>query len=137
MTKLEDISTDRLKSTLENVNDGKAAKRLMIAQAYKDGEKVKVLASRYGIPQSTIYYWLDRFEEHSLAEALEDESRPGRPPKLSPEQRTEVESWLESPPNPPEANGEVEWTAERLKQRIRDEFDIEYSAPHVHRTFLQ
>ena len=135
MTKLEDISTDQLKSRLETVNDAKAAKRLMIAIAYKDGEKVKTLAARYGIPQSTIYYWLDRFEGQSLAEALEDEPKPGRPPKLAPEQRAEVESWLEQAPASSDAN-EEEWTAERLKQRIREEFDIEYSVPHVHRTFL-
>lgn len=137
MTKLKETSTIELRTTLESVNDAKAAKRLMIALAYKDGERVTTLVSRYGIPQSTIYYWLDRFEKHSVTQALEDEPRPGRPPKLTPDQRAEVESWLENPPAPPETNREKEWTAERLKQRIQDEFDIEYSIPHVYRTYLQ
>lgn len=59
----------------------------MVALAYEDGVNVKVLAAGYGIPQSAIYYWLDRFDTHPLAEALEDDARPGRPPKLSAHQR--------------------------------------------------
>lgn len=136
MSKLEGIDSDRLRTALRDAETPKAAKRLMVALAYKDGVNVKVLAARYGIPQSTIYYWLDRFDTQPLAEALEDDARPGRPPKLSADQRATVESWLESPPE--DADGEPEaWTAERLQQRIHEEFDVEYSVPHVSRTFLQ
>jgi len=131
MGKLEGFDVGQLQAALEEATSAKGAKRLMVALAYKDGVGTDVLSTRYGIPKSTVYYWLDRFEERGLEEALEDEHRPGRPPKLTVEQRTEVESWLADPPEDAE-----EWTAPRLQQRIVEEFGVEYSTAHVHRRFL-
>lgn len=131
MAKLEEIDADRLRAALEGATSAKSVKRLVIALAYKDGVNTDVLSTRYGIPQSTIYYWLDRFEERGLEEALVDEHRPGRPSKLTAEQRAEVESWLANPPE-----GAERWDAQRLQRRIAEEFDVEYSTAHVHRRFL-
>lgn len=131
MGKLEEFDVDQLQAALEEVTSAKGAKRLMVALAYKDGVDVGVLSGRYSIPQSTIYYWLDRFEERGLEEALEDEHRPGRPPKLTAEQRAEVESWVANPPAEAE-----EWDAQRLQQRIAEAFGVEYSTAHLHRQFL-
>jgi transposase len=103
--------------------------------AYKDGVDVTEIERRYGIPQSTVYYWLNRLEERPLQEALTDEGRPGRPPKLTAEQRATVDSWLSGPPESGD-EASVEWTAKRLRRRIRQEFDVDYSIPHVSRTFL-
>lgn len=63
MAKLSTVSVDDLHEALEGVSTGKAAKRLMIALAYKDGVAVATLSERYAIPQSTVYFWLDRFKE--------------------------------------------------------------------------
>jgi transposase len=135
MNKLEQLGREQLRAALDDAATAKAAKRLMVALAYKDGVHVETLSDRYGIPQSTIYYWLDRFETQPIGDAVEDETRPGRPPKLSDEQRAEVESWLTSPP---ESDDEpTEWTGARLQQRISEEFGVEYSVAHVSRTFLQ
>ena len=135
MSKLTQLGREELREALDEAATAKAAKRLMVALAYKDGVDVETLSDRYGIPQSTIYYWLDRFESQSIEDAIEDETRPGRPPKLSDEQRAEVESWLATPP---ESDDEpTEWTGARLQQRIDEEFGVEYSVAHVSRTFLQ
>ncbi|WP_276259075.1 helix-turn-helix domain-containing protein [Haloglomus litoreum] len=131
MVKLEGIDGARLRAALSEVETAKGAKRLMVALAYKDGVDVDVLTARYGIPQSTVYYWLDRFEERGLEDALEDDHRPGRPPKLTDEQRAAVETWLSDPPE-----GAERWTADRLRRRISEEFGVEYSAAHVGREFL-
>lgn len=136
MSKLEGVSTDRLRAALDDAEDAKAAKRLVVALAYKDGVDVDTIADRYGIPQSTIYYWLDRFDSRSVTDALRDEPRPGRPPKLSAEQRAEVNGWLEGSPDEFGYDAET-WTAERLRDHIREEFGVEYSVPHVARTFLE
>jgi transposase len=133
--KLEGVEAADLKSALEDAESAKAAKRLMIALAYKDGVDVTEIERRYGIPQSTVYYWLNRLEERPLQEALTDERRPGRPPKLTAEQRATVDSWLSGPPESGD-EASVEWTAKRLRRRIRQEFDVDYSIPHVSRTFL-
>lgn len=137
MEKLEDMSTATLKAALADATEGKAVKRIMIALAYKDGEDVTRLADRYGIPQSTIYYWLDRFEERPLSDAVADDPRPGRPRKLSAEQRAAVRSWLEHPPGSSTGDGASRWTAARLRERISEEFDVEYSTAHVYRMFLE
>lgn len=136
MRKLEQISTEELRTALDDADEAKAAKRLMVAIAYKDGVHVETLVERYGIPQSTIYYWLDRLEKQPLADALRDEPRPGRPPKLSEEHRAEVETWLEGSPQDVGLDAD-EWTSELLRDRIQDTFDVEYSEAHVHRLFFK
>lgn len=135
MGKLNAVSTRELQAELDRTEDAKAVKRLMVALAYKDGVEVGTISNRYDIPQSTIYYWLTRFEEQPLTDALEDEPRPGRPPKLSDEQRKEVASWIEAGPR--EAGYDRDsWLAEDLRDHICDTFGVRYSVPHVARTFL-
>lgn len=136
MNKLEGISTEKLWIALDDADEAKAVKRLMVALAYKDGVDVDTISERYGIPPSTIYYWLDRLENQPMADALQDKPRPGRPPKLSTEQRVEVETWLEGSPRDVGYDAEV-WTAEHLRDRIQDTFDIEYSEAHIHRLFFK
>jgi len=83
MNKLDSIDLAALRETLAETSDPKAVKRLMIALAYDDGVSVDALSERHGIPRSTIHSWLDRFEEDSIADAIRDKHRPGRPPLLS------------------------------------------------------
>lgn len=49
----------------------KAANRLIVAPPYNDDVNVTAASSRYGIPQSTIYYWIDWSKEQPLKNALE------------------------------------------------------------------
>lgn len=132
MNKLAEISTAALKEQLDHVDEAKAAKRLMVALAYKDGVDVDTMSERFGIPQSTIYYWLDRLEEGPLDQALVDDPRPGRPSKLSAEQRAAVETWVASSPRERGLDAE-EWAPELLREHIREEFDVTYSLGHVRR----
>lgn len=135
MSKLEDTSLDDLHSALHRAEEVKAAIRLMVAIAYKDGVSVASLSDRYDIPRSTVYYWLDRFEEHPLDEALADAPRPGRPPKLSESRREAVESWLAGPPEAQGIDAE-EWTPDLLRDHIQSTFGIDYSTGHVRRVFF-
>lgn len=50
MVKLATVAVANLHETLEGVSTGKAAKRLMVALAYKDGVSVETLSERYDIP---------------------------------------------------------------------------------------
>ncbi|WP_255197721.1 hypothetical protein [Halorarius litoreus] len=58
-----------------------------------------------------------------------------RPSKLSEEQAEEVASWLDASPDAFGFDTET-WDAETLRDQIHAAFDIEYSVPHVKRTFL-
>lgn len=135
MSKMDELSADHLRIALDEAEDAKVAKRLMVALAYKDGVDINTISKRYGILQSTIYYGLDRFENRPIADALQDESRPGRPSKLSAEQRAKVETWLENSPQKYKEDAEM-WTVELLRDRINDVFDVEYSEAHIRRLFL-
>lgn len=132
MDKLADITVASLREALENAENAKAAKRLMIALAYKDGVSVDDLSARYGLSRSTVYSWLDRFEYRSIDAAIHDDSRPGRPPKLDDSQQSALRAALESSP----ATFDYEqstWSPELLQQHIEREFEVTYSLGHVRR----
>lgn len=132
MDSLEHVSAEVLQTALDRTGDAKAAKRLMIALAYKDGVSVATMSDRYAVPKSTIYYWLERFEERSVEDAATDEHRPGRPPKLSAAQRKTVEEWLENPPHEYGYDRDS-WTSNLLRDRIESVFGVAYSEGHVRR----
>jgi transposase len=132
MNKLEDVDPDALRAALADADDAKTAKRLMIALAYRDGTPVETLSERYGVPKSTIYYWLDRFEERPIPEAIEDEERPGRPSKLDADERDRLARAIGQPPSE-YGLGDGEWTPEALQAFIEREFDVAYSLGHVRR----
>lgn len=94
MDKLTEMNVDDLQAALATASTVKAAKRLMIALAYTDGVRVETLSERHDIPRATVYWWLARFEHHSINEAIEDESRPGRPSKLNALQRERLSTGL-------------------------------------------
>lgn len=132
MTKLADISADQLREELAAATDPKAVKRLMIALSYKNGESVDELSDRFGIPASTVYYWLDRFEERPVGEAIADESRPGRPAKLDETQRQDLVSDLNQPPGEFDYES-ADWTPELVRIHLEDTYDVIYSLGHVRR----
>jgi len=136
MAALEGVTASELREALETAEDPKAVKRLMVALAYLDGVPVGTLVDRYGVPQSTVYSWLDRFEERSLADAIHDDERPGRPPKLGFQRREALADQLA---DPPEAFGyeATAWTPELLREHVEREFGVRYSVGHARRLLAE
>ena len=132
MTKLEDIDTGALREALAGATDPKAVKRLMIALAYNDGVPVETLSERYGIARSTVYFWLDRFEGGSIAGAIYDDHRSGRPPSLDEREREHLNRVLQ---RRPEDVGfeQTFWTPELVQEYVQREFDVSYSLGHIRR----
>jgi transposase len=132
MNKLEDVDASALRDALEETSSAKAAKRLMIALAYVDGIRVETLSDRYDIPRATVYSWLDRFEQQSISEAIEDESRPGRPAKLDASQRERLSTELAE--SPAELGCDAsKWTPELVQHHIKQTYDVTYSLGHARR----
>lgn len=132
MADLDGVTASELRAVLETTDDPKAVRRLIVALAYLDGVPVGTLVERYGFPQSTVYSWLDRFEKRSLDEALHDDDRPGRPPKLAADEREALAGQLREPPDefgldPPD------WTPELLREHVEREFGVRYSVGHARR----
>ena len=136
MNKLENIDPDALREIFAETTDPKAVKRLMIALAYRDGVSVETLSERYGISSSTIYSWFDRFEEDSIAEAIRDEHRPGRPALLDEQEQKYLVKTLQSHPTEFGFDGES-WTPKLVQEYIRQEYQVSYSLGHVRRLVRQ
>jgi transposase len=132
MNKLAEVDAEELQAAFATVQTAKATKRLMAALAYADGVRVETLSERYDIPRATVYSWLDRFEHQSISEAITDESRPGRPSKLTAFQREQLFDELSG--SPAESGYDAsEWTPERTQRHIEQVYDITYSLGHVRR----
>ncbi|SFR67849.1 helix-turn-helix domain-containing protein [Halogeometricum limi] len=132
MVKLDDVDPDELRRTLAEVESAKEAKRLVVALDYLDGVSVSALATRYGIPRSTLYYWLDRFEAESVDEAITDEDRPGRPRKLDDDDRRRLQNHLSDAPRERGYDAD-EWTPELVRDHVESVFSVSYSVGHVRR----
>lgn len=132
MAKLDDISAKALKRHLHDVDDAKAAKRLMVALSYKDGETVSELSERFDIPVSTIYHWLDRFENREIVDAIGDDSRPGRPKKLDEQTLDQFLADLGESPAEFGYDDDV-WSVELAREHLAAVHGVEYSLGHVRR----
>jgi len=132
MDKLDGVSLSALQDQLDAADSAKATKRLMVAIAYKDGVSVSVLAERYGVPESTLYYWLDRIADKPLSEAVEDDERPGRPSELAADEREAVFDALGDSPTAHGFDADS-WSPELVREFIDCEYDVSYSLGHVRR----
>lgn len=132
MPKLRSVDEEALKVAFSEASSPKSVKRLAMAIAYLDGVSVETLSSRYEIPRSTVYAWLDRFETESVDEALRDVPRPGRPAELDPQEFVSLSSDIADGPR---AHGfdRIEWSASLLQTHIREAYGVEYSEGHARR----
>lgn len=136
MADLEGVTASELREALASTTDPKAVKRLVVALAYLDGVPVETLVDRYGFPQSTVYAWLSRFEERSLPDALHDDDRPGRPPRLDDDERESLAENLASPPG--EFGFEAgAWTPELVREHVDEAFGVRYSVGHARRLLAE
>ena len=94
VAKLVTVAGDELYAVLDDVSTEKAAQRLMIALADRDGVSVETVSKQYAIPRSTIYYRLDRVEALPIEEAIADDVSPGCPPSLTADQREPLQAGL-------------------------------------------
>lgn len=136
MRKLQHVDEDALISAFHAADGPKAVKRLSMAIAYRDGVRVDILSERYDIPRSTIYAWLDRFEDDPVEAAICDDPRPGRPAALDPEEVVELASDITDGPTI-HGFSAPEWTADLLQTHILEAYGVGYSEGHARRLLRQ
>lgn len=133
MVYLEDVSTAELRRALAAVDGKKPTQRVMVGIAYKQGVSPTELADWYGLSRTTVYNWLARLErlaETTPRAALADDDRPGRPPKLTPSQRAELEATLRRTPAHAGYDAD-EWTPALVRRHVEAEYDVAYTLRHV------
>lgn len=133
MAKLDGVDPDQLRAALDEATSAKAAMRLMVALAYQEGVRVETMSERYGIPRSTIYSWLTRFEERGVDSAMEDEKRPGRPRELDSAELAALRNALAEPPSQAGYEGARAWTPALVREFIAESYGVEYSLGHARR----
>lgn len=101
------------------------ARRLLALAAVLDGMN-RTEAARIGaMERQTLRDWAHRFNQHG-PDGLIDIKPPGRPPRLSDEQREVLKQLVETGPDP-NTDGVVRWRCVDLKRVVCDRFGIDLS----------
>lgn len=131
--KIPETTIADLQTTLEEIDDdGKAVKRLVVALAYKHGRTPAEIEDTFGFAEKTVYEWLDRIEDGGLEEAVSDESKPGRPSKLTDDQFDKLTTVLDQ--SPADVGYDVQaWSPDVVQDWLNTEFEIEYTRRHIRR----
>lgn len=133
MAHLEDVSADDLRDVLAEVEGKRATQRVMVGLNYKEGLSQRRLAKMYGRTEKTIYNWLcrlDRLADEPAEEVVYDAPRPGRPSKLTDEQRERLENALNRPPTDFGYDRSA-WTPALAREYIAETFAVEYELRRV------
>lgn len=132
MARLENVSVEELEDVLADVDGKRETQRLMAAIIYKRGPSVPMIAEWINKREATIYRWFDRIETEPIEHAVTDDPRPGRPSKLTDEEREKFESVLQEPPDNAGIDAPA-WTPKIARHYLREEFDAAYTLRHVRR----
>jgi transposase len=92
---------------------GRVAMRALMVLWRAEGLTTLEIGQRLDCHRDTISLWIERYRTHG-PEGLKDETRPGRPPRLSQANREHAEALLEQPP-PDDAAPRACWTLPRLR----------------------
>lgn len=132
MAKIENVSIEDLEAALDEADGKRETERLMVAILYKRGPSVPMIAEWLNMREGTIYEWLNRFEERSIGDAITDDHRSGRPPKLD---KLDRETFGSAVNRPPSKSGydQPAWSTKLAQRFLREEFDVEYSIRHITR----
>jgi transposase len=132
MALLENISVEELHDALEKVDSKKPTQRLQLAILYKQGPSVPMIADWFDMRDDTIYRWFREMEQEPLLDAIHDEPPPGRPSKLTDDERNQFEAAVQNDPSEVGSDAPA-WTTSLARQYLAEEFDVEYTPRHVRR----
>src|ERR1700692_4688945 len=95
----QDFGADELRRFAAKAKDGAQARRLLALAAVHDGMKRSEAARIGGMDRQTLRDWVHRFNQYG-PEGLIDIKPPGRPSKLSEEQKEALKQLVETGPDP-------------------------------------
>jgi transposase len=98
-------------------------RRVLAVQRVVAGYAVDLVADILGVSVRSIRRWVRTWRDAGF-DALAAQPVPGRPPKLTRTQEKIALRWLEDRPGDHGFDSDL-WTAERLAELIRDEWEVE------------
>jgi transposase len=102
--------------------DAKAARRMLALALVLEGCSREAAARHAGMDRQTLRDWVHRYNAEGLA-GLRDRRRPGRKPRLTPEQEAELVRAVERGPDP-DRDGVVRWRRVDLRALIEARFAV-------------
>ena len=111
--------------------DWREGRRRRARELAQQGWKQQDIATALGVTPGAISQWLKRAREQGV-DALRRHPAPGRQPRLSAEQRTQLPTLLAPGPEAYGFRGQV-WTCRRVAEVIRRTFGVAYHPAHVSR----
>lgn len=111
--------------------DAFEAKRLRGIELFGQGVRPAEIARRLGVSRQAVSQWLQAYRHGGLS-ALARIPHQGRPPRLTVQQKGQLEAMLFCGAT---AHGYVNdlWTARRIKKLVRDKFGITFHHKHIPR----
>src|SRR5689334_5268890 len=102
--------------------DARAARRMLALALVLEGSSREEAARHAGMDRQTLRDRVHRYNEEGLA-GLHDRPRPGRRPRLTPEQEAELATAVERGPDP-DRDGVVRWRRVDLQALIEARFAV-------------
>jgi len=115
-----DMTVAQLRAASGRAKDGRAARRMLVLVL--EGADRTSAAATCGMGRQTLRDWVRRYNAEGL-EGLTNRHSPGRPPRLSAEQKAELAALVEAGPDP-EIDGVVRWRRIDLKRWIAAQFGV-------------
>jgi transposase len=131
----QDFGAEALRRLAAQAEDADQARRLLALAAVCDGMNREEAARIGGMDRQTLRDWVHRFNEQG-AEGLINAKSPGRPPKLSMEQKEELRRLVEAGPDP-EKDGVARWRCVDLKRVLGERFSVDLSEVSLGRVLKQ
>lgn len=130
-----DFGTDELRRLARKAKDADQARRLLALAAVCEGMSREEAARIGGMDRQTLRDWVHRFNEQG-PDGLINAKSPGRPSKLSTEQKEELRRLVETGPDP-DKDLVVRWRCVDLKRVLGERFAVDLSEVSLGRVLKQ
>ena len=120
----EGLSAADLRREAARSRDANAARRMLAIALVLDGHSREAAAEACGMDRQTLRDWVHRFNAEGLA-GLVNRRAPGPAPRLSAEQESAVDRWVEEGAYL-ERDGVVRWRCRDLRARIEREVGVRF-----------
>jgi transposase len=131
----DDFEADDLRALAAKAKDANQARRLLALAAVYDGMDREAAARIGGMDRQTLRDWVHRFNEQGPA-GLVNVKPCGRPPKLSAEQKEELQQLVEAGPDA-DKDGVARWRCVDLKRVLAERFAVDLSEVSLGRVLKQ
>lgn len=118
----EGMSARQFRAAAAASKDANQARRLLALAAVRDGLSRKAAAEIGGMDRQTLRDWVHAYNDRGI-DGLVNDTSPGRPPKLSAEQKAAIKLLVATGPDA-EKDGIVRWRRIDLVRIAKDRFGV-------------